>query len=90
MIHEVSGVMFPPPGTITAVIKVCPAFKTLLKAVSVVPAIGTVLDGKYILTFSCHLLDYRFLHIRPGFLPFSPVLENIILHLVGCKMTLVL
>lgn len=46
VIHEVSGVLFPPPGTITAVVKVCPAFKTLLKAVSVVPAIGTVLDGE--------------------------------------------
>jgi hypothetical protein len=49
VIHEVSGVLFPPPGTITAVVKVCPAFKTLLKAVSVVPAIGTVLDGKCII-----------------------------------------
>ena len=33
-----------------------------------------------------NILD--FLHIRPGFLPFSPVLENLILHLSGVRWLL--
>lgn len=46
VIHEVNGVLFPPPGTITFVVKKCPVFSTLLTAVSKVPDIAKTLDGK--------------------------------------------
>ncbi|XP_045164425.1 transforming growth factor-beta-induced protein ig-h3-like [Mercenaria mercenaria] len=46
VIHEVGGVLFPPPGTITSVVKKCPVFSTLLKAVGAAPGIAGTLDGK--------------------------------------------
>ena len=45
VIHEVSAVLFPPPGTVTHVVAKCPVFKTLLKAVQVA-GLAETLDGK--------------------------------------------
>lgn len=45
VIHEVAGVLFPPPGTVTAVVAKCPAFKILLKAVKAA-GLADTLDGK--------------------------------------------
>lgn len=59
VIHEVSGVLIPPPGTITAVVKKCPAFSTLLKAVSEVPDIVTTLDGNKLCP-SIHVINKNF------------------------------
>ena len=46
VIHEVGGVLFPPPGTVTAVVTKCPVFSTLFKAVGIA-GLGDLLDGKY-------------------------------------------
>ena len=46
VIHEVGGVLFPPPGTVTAVVAKCPVFSTLFKAVGIA-GLGDLLDGKY-------------------------------------------
>jgi len=45
VLHEVSGVLFPPPGTVVDVVSKCPVFSTLLKAVSAAD-LASVLSGK--------------------------------------------
>lgn len=45
VIHEVGGVLFPPPGTVTYAVSKCPVFKTLLKAVKIA-GLADLLDGE--------------------------------------------
>ena len=58
VIHEVGGVLFPPPGTVTFAVSKCPVFTTLLKAVKIA-GLAELLDGKWVLL--CHFKPVYFM-----------------------------